>query len=62
MLKYDPKRFWGLICNSKSTGVGVSSASFAEFNEKLYYDDTLPVDHFELPEDLDTARITSTEV
>ena len=32
MLKYQPKRFWGLLCKNKDVAVGVSAKSFAEFN------------------------------
>ena len=32
MLKYQPKRFWGLLCQNKNTSVGVTAETFAEFN------------------------------
>jgi hypothetical protein len=50
-----------MLCKSKPA-VGVSAEEFATFNEKLYYNDKLPVDHFELPGDMDKAYITAKEV
>jgi hypothetical protein len=32
MLKYQPKRFWGLLCKNKQTCVDVSAETFADFN------------------------------
>jgi hypothetical protein len=32
MLKYEPKRFWGLLCANKNNNVGVAAATFAEYN------------------------------
>lgn len=32
MLKYQPKRFWGLLCKNKESTVGVSAETFADFN------------------------------
>ena len=29
MLKYHPKRFWGLLCKNKNVDVGVSAQQFA---------------------------------
>ncbi len=37
MLKYQPKRFWGLLCEGKNADVGVTAEAFAAFNENLYY-------------------------
>ena len=62
MLKYQPKRFWGLLCKGKNADVGVTAEAFADFNEKLYYKEDLPVDQFQLPEDIDNAQITAKEV
>ncbi len=62
MLKYQPKRFWGLLCKGKNADVGVTADEFAAFNEKLYYNEDLPVDQFQLPEDIDNAYITAKEV
>jgi hypothetical protein len=42
--------------------VGVSASTFAEFNQDLYYNNELPVDQFQLPEDLNNAKITTAEV
>ena len=42
--------------------VGVSAEAFAEFNEKFSYNKDLPVDQFQLPEDIDNAQITAKEV
>ena len=50
-----------MLCNSKPR-VGVTAQAFAEFNEQLYYDARLPVDHFTTPEAIDTARIKPIEV
>jgi hypothetical protein len=61
MLKYEPKRFWGMLCNKQST-VGVSAQAFAQFNEQLYYDSQIPEDKFQLPEDLENAKITPEEL
>jgi hypothetical protein len=46
MLKYQPKRFWGLICKNKNVNVGVSAQKFAEFNQKLFFDEEIPGDEF----------------
>jgi hypothetical protein len=61
MLKYQPKRFWGMLGTS-TTNVGVTAQAFAEFNEQLYYDAKLPVDQFTAPEALDIAKIDPKEV
>jgi hypothetical protein len=61
MLKYQPKRFWGMLGTS-NTKVGVTAQEFAAFNENLYYDANIPVDQFTVPETLDIARIDPTEV
>ena len=62
MLKYEPKRFWGLLCANKNTNVGISATTFAEYNQNLYYNNDLPVDKFQLPENINKARITTAEV
>jgi hypothetical protein len=36
--------------------VGVSATTFAEFNQDLYYNNELPVDQFQLPEDLQSEQ------
>jgi hypothetical protein len=41
MLKYQPKRFWGLL-RKKHTATDIDAQQFAKFNEALYYDDKLP--------------------
>ena len=46
MLKYQPKRFWGLLCKNKNVAVGVSAKIFAEFNQKLFFDEQIPGDEF----------------
>jgi hypothetical protein len=43
MLKYHPKRFWGMLRTSKPS-TGITAQAFAEFNEKLYYDARIPTD------------------
>jgi hypothetical protein len=40
----------------------VSAKTFAEFNEKLYYSEQIPPDRFELPGDMENARITTAEL
>ncbi len=62
MLKYQPKRFWGLLCQSKNTSVGVTAETFAAFNQELYYNSELPVDSFIIPEDIENTKITAAEV
>ncbi len=62
MLKYQPKRFWGLLCKSRSSTVGVSAKQYAEFNQKLFFDESIQSDSFVLPDDLEKAKITTTEV
>jgi hypothetical protein len=61
MLKYQPKRFWGLL-RKKHTATDIDAQQFAKFNETLYYDDKLPKDTFTLPEDLATAKVTAAEI
>jgi len=41
MLKYQPKRFWGMLCKSVNVDVGIDAENFATFSEKLYYNDNL---------------------
>ena len=62
MLKYSPKRFWGLLCKNKQSNVQVSAETFAAFNQQLYYNSDIPVDEFELPENISKAKITAIEV
>jgi hypothetical protein len=50
------------LYKNKNTSVGVSATTFAEFNQDLYYNNELPVDQFQLPEDLNNAKITTAEV
>ena len=45
MLKYQPKRFWGLL-RKKHTATDIDAQQFAEFNEALYFNDQLPSDTF----------------
>jgi hypothetical protein len=61
MLKYQPKRFWGMLRGSKPS-VGVSAEEFAKFNEQLYYNEQLPEDRFELPVDIEKAKVTTQEL
>ena len=61
MLKYQPKRFWSMLRNSKSD-VGITAQAFADFNEKLYYDASIPTDQFTVPEDLNVAKIRPEEI
>jgi hypothetical protein len=61
MLKYQPKRFWGMLGTS-NTNVGVTAQDFAAFNDKLYHDANIPSDQFIIPEDLNTAKIDPAEV
>jgi hypothetical protein len=62
MLKYQPKRFWGMLSKTKNADVGITAESFATFNEKLYFDECAPGDKFHPPEDIATAKISSVEV
>ncbi len=41
MLKYSPKRFWGLL-KGKDRCPPLDLASFAKFNERLFHDPTIP--------------------
>jgi hypothetical protein len=61
MLKYQPKRFWGML-GTANTKVGVTAEAFAAFNEKLYYDATIAADQFTVPEALNAAKIAPEEV
>ena len=61
MLKYQPKRFWGMLQKSQPT-TGISAQAFAEFNEKLYYNADLPTDQFTPPADIEAAKIKPSEV
>ena len=56
ILKYHPKRFWGMLRTSKPN-TGVTAQAFADFNEKLYFDASIPADNFTIPEDLNVAKI-----
>jgi hypothetical protein len=62
MLKYQPKRFWGLLCKNRSSSVGVSAKQFAEFNQKLFFNESTESDTFVMPSDIDNAKITPAEV
>jgi hypothetical protein len=61
MLKYQPKRFWGMLRTSKPH-TGVTAEAFADFNEKLYYNESIPADQFTIPEDLNVAKIRPEEI
>ena len=61
MLKYHPKRFWGMLRTSKPH-TGVTAQAFADFNEKLYYNASIPADQFTIPEDLNVAKIRPEEI
>ena len=50
------------MLRSSKPSVGVSAKEFAEFNEKLYYNEQIPEDRFELPDDMEHAKITTAEV
>jgi hypothetical protein len=41
---------------------GITAQAFAQFNEDLYYDTTIPTDQFQLPEHLEAAKVTPDEV
>jgi hypothetical protein len=35
-----------LLCKNKNVAVGVSAKHFAEFNQKLFFDEQIPGDDF----------------
>ena len=47
---------------NRNSTVGVSAKQFADFNQELFFDDTISGDKFELPADIDNAKITAAEV
>ena len=61
MLKYQPKRFWGLL-RKKHTATDIDAQQFAKCIEALYFNDQLPRDTFTQPEDLEIAKITAAEI
>mgnify|MGYP000476391515 FL=1 len=38
MLKYSPKRFWGMLKTTRNNNQNVPMAAIAELNKKIFYD------------------------
>jgi hypothetical protein len=50
------------MLGSSKPNVEVSAQDFAAFNEKLYFDSSIPSDKFLLPENVENAKITPAEI
>ncbi len=50
------------MLRTSKPNTGISAEAFAEFNEKLYFDASIPADDFTIPEDINAAKITPEEI
>ena len=62
MLKYQPKRFWGMLRSTTAGSTDISAKKFAEHNQRLYYNGEVAEDQFEQLEDAETTKVTAEEV
>ena len=46
MLKQRPKQFWGLLKNKEKSTTDLPLQTFADFNKKIFHDESIPVDTF----------------
>jgi hypothetical protein len=50
------------MLRASKPNTGITAQAFADFNEKLYFDASIPADDFTIPEDIDAAKITPEEI
>jgi hypothetical protein len=46
MLKYRPKKFWGMLKPTHSTNPDLPTAALADLNKNIFYDDTITEDGY----------------
>jgi hypothetical protein len=62
MLKYAPKKFWGMLKKKEDSEVTIAAEDFAAFNQKLFFDPHLPKDEFRAPPPSPQLHITPGEL
>jgi hypothetical protein len=54
MLKYRPKSFWGMLKPAQNSNPDIPIAVIADFNRKIFYDDTATEEGYkEIPDKTD---------
>ena len=46
MLKQRPKQFWGMLRQKATKDIALSTSEFVKFNEKIFFDASIPEDEF----------------
>ena len=62
MLKYQPKRFWSMLRSTTAGSTDIAAKTFADHNQRLYYNGEVTEDKFEELEDAETVKVTAKEV
>ena len=62
MLKYQPTRFWGMLKGKSDDDICMPAEKFAAFNQNLFYNEKVIPDKFVALDDVDTAKLTVSEV
>lgn len=61
-MKYQPKRFWGIVQGKQETQGEVQASTFAQFNQELFYDSNIPEDEYAPIPDAPLHHITPAEL
>ncbi len=62
MLKYSPKRFWGMLKTTINNNQDVPMAAMAELNRKIFYDANIQEESFKAIVDKEANYITPEEL
>jgi hypothetical protein len=62
MLKYRPKKFWGMLKHIHSPHPDLPTAALAELNKSIFFDATIQEDEYRDIEDKNKHYITPEEV
>jgi hypothetical protein len=62
MLKYSPKRFWGMLKTAQNSNQDVPMAAMAELNKKIFFDDNIQEEGYQEIVDKAANYITPEEL
>jgi hypothetical protein len=51
MLKYQPKKFWGMIKNKGHEDIQVNTTEIVKYNKDIFYDKNIEAEEFQAIED-----------
>jgi hypothetical protein len=49
MLKFRPKKFWGMLKSQHTQDGGIPTAAIMEYNKRIFYDESIPEDEYTPP-------------